>query len=456
MFTRIRLSALLLAVFVGVSFTNISAFSTQEDGPSAAVSSTAGNKNTSKIVLSRHELSMAAGQTVQVKAVMQTGGKAVQGGTKFLWVSDRPNSVKVDAKGNVTAAKPGSKAVITAKSPDGKVKAYCYVTVMPAKESENCVAVIGNSAVSKQEYTMFTNFIMNVLLGQNADFSTGNIDWSSQFEGLPLKEQVKKQALERIQEFKIQCKKAQEAGIKFDANDEEMLDSQNQQLIADMGGLEAAEREINRAYGISLQEYKQVCKDLILTDKYAEAEYNKIEVSEKETEDYYNTHKGDYENVTVTHILISTVSEDGGQISGQEKLSAGKKAEELLARVRAGEDIEKLADEYSDDPGVVENRGQYTFRRGEMVEPFENWAFTHAPGDTGIVETGYGYHVIKVDNREEGSFEALKDMIQTTLINTSFSEAYAKNLASWKREPQYEIIINKSIMDKQDKALYAE
>ena len=454
MFTRIRLSALLLAVFVGVSFTNISAFSTQADGPSAAVSNTAGNENPGKIILSRHELSMAAGQTVQLKAVMQTNGKTVQGDTKFLWISDKPNSVKVDSKGNITAAKPGSKAVITAKSPDGKVKAYCYVTVMSTKEAENCVAVIGNSVVSKPEYTMFTKFIMNTLLAQNPDFSTGKVDWSSQFEGLPLKEQVQKQALEKIQEFKIQYKKAQEAGIKFDENDEKMLDSQIQQLIADMGGLEAAEGEVRQAYGISLQEYKQVCKDLILTQKYAEAEYDKVKVSEKETEDYYNTHKEDYDSVTVTHILISTVSEDGGQISSQEKLAAGKKAEELLTRIEAGEDFKKLAEEYSDDPGVKENGGQYTFGKGEMVEPFENWAFTHAPGDTGIVETDYGYHVMKMDNREEESFEALKDMIQTTLINNSFNETYTKNLTSWKLQPQYEIIVNKSIMDELDKTLY--
>lgn len=454
MFTRIRLSALLLAVFVGVSFTNISAFSTQADGPSAAVSNTAGNENPGKIILSRHELSMAAGQTVQLKAVMQTNGKTVQGDTKFLWISDKPNSVKVDSKGNITAAKPGSKAVITAKSPDGKVKAYCYVTVIPAKEAENCVAIIGNTAISIPEYTMFTKFNMNTLLAQNPDFSAGKVDWSSQFEGLPLKEQVQKQVLEKIQEFKIQYKKALEAGIKFDADDQKMMDSQIQQLIDGAGGLEPAEKEVRLAYGLSLEEYKQVCKDLILMQKYIEAEYNKIEVSEKETEDYYNTHKADYDSVTVTHILISTVSEDGGQISSQEKLAAGKKAEELLAKVKAGEDIKKLAEEYSDDPGVKENGGQYTFGKGEMVEPFENWAFTHSPGDIGIVETNYGYHVLKMDNREEVSFEALRDLVKSTLINTRFNEGYLQNLASWKREPQYEIIVNKSIMDELDKTLY--
>ncbi len=454
MFTRMRLSALLLAVFVGVSFTNVSAFSAGQDPKAEVLSSTAGNKNASKIILSRHELTMAAGQTVQLKAVMQTEGKTEQGDTKFLWVSDKPGSVKVDAKGNITAAKPGSKAVITAKSPDGKVKAYCNVTVISAKEAEKCVAVIGNTAVSIPEYTMFTKFNMNTLLAQNPDVSTDKVDWTAKVNGLTLKEQVQKQALEKIQEFKIQHKKALEAGIKFDADDQKMMDSQIQQLIAGVGGLEPAEKEVRQAYGISLEEYKQVCKDLILMEKYIEAEYNKIEVSERDMEDYYNKYKSEYDYVTVTHILISTVADDGAQISGPEKLAAGKKAEELLAKVKAGGDIKKLAEENSDDPGVKENGGQYTFGKGEMVEPFENWAFTHSPGDTGIVETNYGYHVLKMDNREEVSFEALKDLVKSTLVNTRFNEGYLKDLASWKLQPQYEIVVNKSIMDELDKTLY--
>ena len=125
-----------------------------------------------------------------------------------------------------------------------------------------------------------------------------------------------------------------------------------------------------------------------------------------------------------------------------------------MEKEKAGEDIKKLAEENSDDPGVKENRGQYTFGKGEMVEPFENWAFTHSPGDMGIVETNYGYHVLKMDNREEVSFEALKDLVKSTLSNTRFNEGYLKKLASWKLQPQYEIIVNKSMMDELDKTLY--
>ncbi|HEY1404767.1 MAG TPA: peptidylprolyl isomerase, partial [Pyrinomonadaceae bacterium] len=77
------------------------------------------------------------------------------------------------------------------------------------------------------------------------------------------------------------------------------------------------------------------------------------------------------------------------------------KAEEVLAKLRAGGDFAALAKEHSGDPSNKEKGGDLGwFGRGMMVKPFEEAAFALKPGElSGIVETQFGYHIIKLDER---------------------------------------------------------
>ena len=77
------------------------------------------------------------------------------------------------------------------------------------------------------------------------------------------------------------------------------------------------------------------------------------------------------------------------------------KAEELLAQLRAGGDFNALAKEFSVDTSNKDQGGDLGwFRRGMMVKPFEDAAFALKPGElSGIVETQFGYHIIKLEER---------------------------------------------------------
>jgi parvulin-like peptidyl-prolyl isomerase len=77
------------------------------------------------------------------------------------------------------------------------------------------------------------------------------------------------------------------------------------------------------------------------------------------------------------------------------------KIEGLLSRVRAGEDFAKLANEFTEDPSGKGTGGELGwFGRGMMVKPFEDAAFALKQGEvSGVVETVFGYHIVKVDER---------------------------------------------------------
>lgn len=104
------------------------------------------------------------------------------------------------------------------------------------------------------------------------------------------------------------------------------------------------------------------------------------------------------EEVRATHILIS-VSEEA---TPPDTLAAYQKTAELRKRIVAGEDFEKLAREFSQDPSAKLNGGDLGyFTALQMVGPFEEAAFSTPVGSISpIVRTRFGYHIIKVKDRK--------------------------------------------------------
>ena len=87
------------------------------------------------------------------------------------------------------------------------------------------------------------------------------------------------------------------------------------------------------------------------------------------------------------------------------------KAEEILAKVKNGEDFAALAKEFSEDPGSKDKGGLYeNIRMGQMVKPFEEGALSVQPGEIvpNLVETDFGYHIIKLEAKNAAPAEPAK------------------------------------------------
>ncbi|MEN8376282.1 MAG: peptidylprolyl isomerase [Gemmatimonadota bacterium] len=98
---------------------------------------------------------------------------------------------------------------------------------------------------------------------------------------------------------------------------------------------------------------------------------------------------------------------------------------DVRSRAAAGDDFGALAEEYSQDPGSATRGGDLGFfPRGQMVRPFEEAAFALQPGDVSdVVETSFGYHVIKVEERREPNYEERKDAFAQSLKTQLVFEA---------------------------------
>lgn len=107
--------------------------------------------------------------------------------------------------------------------------------------------------------------------------------------------------------------------------------------------------------------------------------------------------------VRARHILL----EFPEGADSEQREATREQAEEIRSRILAGEDFGELAQEYSADPGSARRGGDLGwFGPGQMVQPFETAAFALQPGDVSeVVETPFGLHIIRVDERESPSYE---------------------------------------------------
>lgn len=185
-----------------------------------------------------------------------------------------------------------------------------------------------------------------------------------------------------------------------------------------------------------------------------------IKISDADAEKFYRENQERFkkpETVRASHILIKVdeldpekakgMTDDQKKKANEElKQQALKKAKDILARLKQGEDFAKLATENSACPSKEKGGDLGAFERGKMAEEFEKAAFSLKPGEmSDVVETEFGYHIIKTTEKKESEFMPLQDVksfLVEGLKNQKVSEIVQEKIETEKKNKKVEIFVN--------------
>ena len=184
-----------------------------------------------------------------------------------------------------------------------------------------------------------------------------------------------------------------------------------------------------------MSHYMYRCDTMQITDDMIEDYFEKNEEAFAKSEITKDSGK----LVDVRHILIApqggTTGEDGKTVYSEDEWAAAeKKAQDLLDRYLAGDKTEEffadLAELYSEDPGSKQNGGLYEdVKTGQMVPEFDAWCFDESrkTGDTGLVKTTYGYHVMFYSDDEALWVSKSREAIRSEKISEFVDAAVEAN-----------------------------
>lgn len=224
--------------------------------------------------------------------------------------------------------------------------------------------------------------------------NVGNVTYAEFIE--ELKERHGEAVLKQIVHDKILAKKVEEMGIT-----EEEIDEELERLQAGFENEYQFLSAIQMQLGLSsIEEFRDtVVPGQVVFNKLQNSD---VEFTDEDFQNYYEENIEQFTEVEASHILV----EDE------------KTANEIMEKIKAGEDFAELAKEYSTDPGSGANGGELGFfTKGMMVQPFEEAAFSLEIGEiSDPVESQFGFHIIKVTDRVDHTFEESKDRIQQHLI----------------------------------------
>lgn len=207
-----------------------------------------------------------------------------------------------------------------------------------------------------------------------------------------------KQVEERLTQIKKQ----------YFAGDQKKYEKQ----LADQGVTDEKVRADLRAQLVSEGLFKEVTKDVKVTDK--------------DIADYYGENKATYstpESRDVRHILVKTKA----------------LADDLYRQLAAGGDFTALAKKYSEDPSSKDKGGKLTIARGQTVAPFDQTAFLLKVGTVSHpVKTEYGYHLIEplseIKPAKQTPLKDVKESVRQQLLQTKRNEAMTAWVDDVKRE----------------------
>jgi peptidyl-prolyl cis-trans isomerase SurA len=212
--------------------------------------------------------------------------------------------------------------------------------------------------------------------------------------------------------------RAKDMGISVEADVIKQLDQVRQQNgLASMEELQKAVE----SQGLSWDEYKTSIRNSLLTQEVLRKDAgSRVDIGHEDVQKYYDAHKQDFvrpESVALADIFLST---DGK--TPEETAAIQKKANDLVVRVKKGEDFEELAKRNSEGP-TAKNGGELgVFERGQLSKQIEDIVFAMKKNDiSDVIQTKTGFEIIKLLAHFDAGQQPI-DKVENEIENRIYAE----------------------------------
>ena len=215
-------------------------------------------------------------------------------------------------------------------------------------------------------------------------------------------------ALDSLIALDLLYQESQARGVQVNdaAVDEEL--AHNRKRFPDARAFEAA----MKSSGISQADLRRDTLKTMAVNRLLEGSiWKDLHITPEQAKDFYEHNREEFRHpaeVRASHILIRVPE----QASATERASAKQRAAALLDKLKAGADFADVARTGSEDPVTAAQGGDMGYlAKGDMDSAFEKAAFALGSGHlSGVVNTPYGYHIIKVTERREAGHRPLSEV----------------------------------------------
>ena len=288
------------------------------------------------------------------------------------------------------------------------------------KLDDGIIAVVGEEKITKEEIRfLMSQYVASIYANQGLEQAEkaqkdAALDSQAAQDGSTYRELIYKQAADTLIMLTLFSQKGKEKGI--DYTDEKLKEAIEASGIAEQKKLFVEQFKLTPE---SIDEYLK--KQYIYSDymeQYVSKE-GRMNPDDETLKIFFN------ENfLKAKHILKLTTDQATGQpVDDKKKAEAKAKIDALLKDARGGADFDKLVADESEDPGSQSQPEGYVFAEGEMVTEFyEGTKALKIDGISDVIETSYGYHVIKRLAPTDEDFTANKEKALSYYQNKEFEK----------------------------------
>ena len=226
----------------------------------------------------------------------------------------------------------------------------------------------------------------------------------------------------------LMVQRAKDMGISVESDLVKRLDDVRKQN--NMNSIEDLEKAVEGS-GLPWEDYTTQIRNGMLTQEVIRREVGShINIPSEEVKAYYTAHSDEFtrpEEVQLTEIFLST---DGK--SPEEMESVQKKAEDLLARVRKGDDFNEIAKRYSEGSTAKDQGGDLgVFKRGVLSPQLNDVVFKMEKGQiTDVIQTKTGFEILKVEAHFVAGLQPL-DKVENEVMNKLYMEKMQPSMRTY-------------------------